>query len=222
MARCPVCGSEALFPDTRTGFIVCRSCGYVAEPIVAEWMPWVYPPERRRNPPSQRSVVEAVLWKERVLARKRRLGMVERRVRRYEELFKRLASRARPGVVVDTTALLTVMSGGRARLYRHRDEEAALRSLEQDPLAKKMYERVVAADPRLSSLTVRGRVAAAHILAALHRGEEPNIRVVAAKARISLKAAWRIKKRVLSRLRRFAGGRPRPRGSGNVPGAGEA
>ncbi len=155
--ECPYCNSLDLLYDFERSYIVCRNCGTVVDTIFVEQFigisngyEWEY---------SKPSVKEAINLKKNA-GYISRLKHYSREVKAYEKYWNRARSTS---IRVDINALKTVLSGGKARIYRHVFDSNLEEMIEKDPLIRKILE-ILDEDAILSSRTLRSKVALALLI----------------------------------------------------------
>lgn len=150
---------------------MCSSCGTILDTIFIEFYegePLNHYEGISAGLPSVRKGIE----KKKLHSKKASLSRMSLEVTVYEKYVKK----ARKNVYVDLDKALKkeLKIDTKARVYRHKDEEKALKLVE-DPKIRFILEKIIDRDPILSSRTSRGKVALALIIKNLIEGVPPDI-----------------------------------------------
>lgn len=169
MLRCPLCGSPNLVWDFERGEVVCTSCGYVVEQI--------YVSETRYVSETVRSDAKGYMT-------------LSRETKKFLELMKYVKV-SRKELYIDWDSFRQyVRTGRRVRVLKLRVRPIPKNLREAvDPVMK-----VIEKYPRLSSRTVRGKLAASLLALYLALGTRPNLVAIARLAGVSRTQLARIMK----------------------------
>lgn len=167
--RCPLCGSPNLVWDFERGEVVCTSCGYVVEQI--------YVSETRYVSETVRSDAKGYMT-------------LSRETKKFLELMKYVKV-SRKELYIDWDSFRQyVRTGRRVRVLKLRVRPIPKNLREAvDPVMK-----VIEKYPRLSSRTVRGKLAASLLALYLALGTRPNLVAIARLAGVSRTQLARIMK----------------------------
>ncbi|MCS7111250.1 MAG: TFIIB-type zinc ribbon-containing protein [Ignisphaera sp.] len=193
--RCTYCGSQDLLHDYIHGCVVCSNCGTVNDYIFIEHFTPIKDDEifKFRGLPTIREGFE----KKMARGRLQQLAKASRDVRIYESFAKK----RRRDVYVDWDALQKRLQGGKSRVYRHVAEDAIRRKVDTDRFIKIIIERIIDADPVLSSRTLRGKAALAIILKHLILDNDIDMNRIAMETSLSRMHIKRLLTLVKTRMR---------------------
>ncbi len=172
MLRCPLCGSHNLVWDFERGEVVCTACGYVVEQIYVS-------NEVRHIPENIRHGTRGYVT-------------LSKETRKFLELVKHVKV-SRKELYIDWDSFREyVRTGKRIRVLK----------LRVRPIPKSLREvvepvmKIIEMYPRLSSRTVRGKVAASLIALYLALGARPSLVTIARLVGVSRTQLARIMKLV--------------------------
>lgn len=149
--RCPLCGSQNLVWDFERGEVVCASCGYVIEPIYVS-------NEFRQVHEGSRRVVKGYVT-------------LTKETRKFLELMKYVKSSGKELYIDWDSFREYVRTGKRVRVLKLRVRPVPENLKDVVEPVMKIIDRY----PRLSSRTVRGKVAASLLALYLALGTRPSL-----------------------------------------------
>jgi transcription initiation factor TFIIIB Brf1 subunit/transcription initiation factor TFIIB len=190
--KCPYCNSIDLVYDFEKGYVVCKECGTVIETIFVEQFLGV---AQEYVNDVVKSVKNAMKFK-RAYSYRLKLSEYVKEVNRYEDFVRR----CRKNVKVDLDAIKIVANGGKARVYRHVNDDGLKKLVKEDEIIGKILE-VLEEDAILSSRTFRSKVALALLIKDLITHGEADIDEIAHKTSVSKVHMQRLVKVLKNRMR---------------------
>jgi transcription initiation factor TFIIIB Brf1 subunit/transcription initiation factor TFIIB len=195
--KCPYCSSIDIVYDFERGYAVCGKCGTIIDTIFIEQFIGIACESTKY---AVKSVKNAIKFKK-THSYTQRLYEYLKEVNKYE-IFMR---RCRKNVNVNIDAIKIVLSGGKARIYKHVGDDELMRIVKNDYVIRKIME-MIDEDAILSSRTFRSKVAIALLIKNLLIYGEADLNEIAQKTNVSRVHIQRLTKILKTRIKEL---RPR-------------